>query len=118
MGSLFQPDGSGVQSLNNTLQPVWDWIEKHPDTTVSTFGSMEPSVFSFAQKYISDAGVAANTLVGSRLIPRSVLQKKPKQLTKFTLGESPFLGSMAVVGKQMSTLVIACPWILTLNKTC
>ncbi|KAB5595771.1 ER-derived vesicles protein ERV41 [Ceratobasidium theobromae] len=96
-GIIFQPDGASVLAVNNTLQPVWDWVASHPGTQVSTFGSVHPTFLSFVETYVHDIAIATNVWMGSRLVPRKVLQNKSDQLAKYTMGDGAFIGSSALI---------------------
>lgn len=48
-----------------------------------------------------DIAIATNVWMGSRLVPRKVLQNKSDQLAKYTMGDGAFIGSSALIGEHM-----------------
>ncbi|ELU40474.1 FAD/FMN-containing protein [Rhizoctonia solani AG-1 IA] len=97
-GVVFQPGGSDLQTVNNTLQPAWDWTAQHPGTQVASFGNVYPTFFGYASNYINDIGIATNVWMGSRLVPRKTLESKSDQLSKFAFNDgAPLIGSIAIV---------------------
>ncbi|KAH7341890.1 hypothetical protein B0J17DRAFT_765885 [Rhizoctonia solani] len=97
-GILFQPGGSDVQVVNNTIRSAWDWVAQHPGIQTATFGTVHPTFFSYLSTYIGDIAIATNIWMGSRLIPRTALENKSEQLSKFSiLSDTPLIGSSAII---------------------
>ncbi|KAJ1307410.1 hypothetical protein OPQ81_001512 [Rhizoctonia solani] len=97
-GILHQPGGSDVQAVNRTIQSAWDWVAQHPDTRTASFGTLHPTFFSYMSTYIGDIGIATNIWMGSRLVPRTALENKFEQFSKFSImSDTPLIGSSALI---------------------
>ncbi|CAE6456435.1 unnamed protein product [Rhizoctonia solani] len=97
-GILFQPGGSDVQAVNNTIQSAWDWAARHPGTQTASFGTVHPTFFSYMSTYIGDIAIATNIWMGSRLVPRKTLENKSDQLSKLAvMSDTPLIGSSALI---------------------
>lgn len=95
---LGHPDGSDIQSINNTFGPVWNWAHSHPEVSVGSVGSVHSTFFGFVERYINDVLIGLPVWMGSRLVSRKALQDKPDKLAKYALAGGEFVSLTAVIG--------------------
>lgn len=95
---LIHPNSPSVESTNNTLQGVHDWIAKNNETKVDIFGTLHSTFYEVFNVYIQDQSIAVPIWFGTRLVSRDVFTTRPKELVKYIFGDGARLGASINIG--------------------
>ncbi|QRW23165.1 FAD-binding domain protein [Rhizoctonia solani] len=90
---LIHPNSSSLQSTNNTLRPIYNWINNNSDTEAQITTSAHPTFYDMFNNYIQDPSIGVPIWFGTRLVSREAFAKNSKELLKYIWGDGKRLGA-------------------------
>ncbi|CAE6489921.1 unnamed protein product [Rhizoctonia solani] len=81
-GILIHPNSLSVESTNNTLLPVYEWVANNNGVRAVSEGSIHSTFYDMYSLYIGDLGIAIPTWLSSRLVSRQAFIENTDSLAK------------------------------------
>lgn len=95
----IHPNSSSLQATNNTLRPIYDWVDANTGTQVQLSGSTHPSFYEMYATYIPEPEARSTFWIGTRLVSRDAFATKSQELAKYITGKGrTFWASFNLVG--------------------
>ncbi|CAE6367063.1 unnamed protein product [Rhizoctonia solani] len=95
----IHPNSSSLQHTNNTLQPIYNWIDANNGTQAQIVTSSHPTFYDMFNTYIRDESIGAPIWFGTRLVSRDTFSRNSKELVKYIWGDGKRLGaSFSIIG--------------------
>ncbi|KDN37518.1 hypothetical protein RSAG8_10117, partial [Rhizoctonia solani AG-8 WAC10335] len=95
----MHPNSSSIQSTNNTLRAIYDWVDANNGTRVQLKASTHSNFYDMFTNYAPEAEARSSFWIGARLVSRDAFATNSQKLAQYITGKGrTFWASFNLVG--------------------